>query len=305
MKILVTGGNGMVGKHLKDIMPNAHYLSSSEVDLRDYNNTFNFFNLYQPDAVIHLAAKVGGIKANMQYPVDYLEDNLLINTNTLKASYLNGVKRFIGILSTCAYPDKVEHYPLTEEDLHSGPPALSNLGYGYAKRCLAVQIDAYNEQYDTKYQYLIPSNLYSEYDDKVLNESHFVNSLVNKIFQAKLNGRDQINLLGTGKSLRQVTYALDLAKIIKLVLEKDITESFNVSNPHNYSIYQLVIMALDELRITDLYTTWDFDHKLDGQYRKDVSISKMTKYIGNDFNFTSFREGIKIIHDSISKRYNR
>ena len=105
---------------------------------------------------------------------DYFNDNILINTNTLIASKLYNVKRFIGILSTCIYPDKVDSYPMKENDMFLGPPTPTNFSYGYAKRCLAVQIDSYNKQYNTKYNYLIPCNLYSEYDDfKNENKMHF------------------------------------------------------------------------------------------------------------------------------------
>lgn len=305
MRILVTGGNGMVGKHLQDILPNAYYLSSSECDLRDYNQVDKFLQTRRPDVIIHLAAKVGGIKANLADPVGYFEDNILMNTALLKASYENNVPRFIGVLSTCAYPDVVDSYPMIEEDLHKGPPTESNFGYGYAKRCLAVQIEAYNKQYGTKYQYLIPSNLYSEYDNKLENESHFVNALIHKIIKAEKEGKNEIELWGTGSPLRQCTHALDLAKIIKYIIEEDITESFNVSNYENYSIRHIAKLALSVLGHND----WDIkfiNEKMDGQFRKDVSIDKMVKNIASKqpYKFITLSEGLKQVYDKISTRYN-
>ena len=215
-KIIVTGGSGLVGKHLKEILPNAIYLSSKDCDLTDINKVKWLISSHNPDIVVHLAARVGGIQDNLKYPADYFDDNILINTNIVKVCKEYNVKRFIGILSTCIYPSVVDTYPMKEEDLFIGPPPPSNFSYGYAKRCLAVQIDAYNKQFGTKYNYLIPCNLYGDYDN-MHDESkmHFITALLNKI----RNSKDKtLHLLGTGKPLRQFMYARDLADIIKLLL---------------------------------------------------------------------------------------
>ena len=135
-KILVTGGTGMLGKHLQDIIPNAIYVGKL-YDLTNWITVDKLFLKVKPTHVIHLAAKVGGIQ----------DDNILINTHVLKASHKYNVKRFIGMLSTCVYPDIVSTYPMKEDDLFSGPPTTTNFSYGYAKRCLAVQINAYNRQF--------------------------------------------------------------------------------------------------------------------------------------------------------------
>jgi GDP-L-fucose synthase len=303
-KILVTGGSGIVGKHLQNILPNADYLSSDKCNLKDYQSVLRLMRSNNYTTVIHLAAKVGGIKSNLLDPVGYFEDNLLINTNILKASYKTEVKKFIGILSTCAYPDVVDKYPMTEDDLHKGPPAESNFGYGYAKRCLAVQIEAYNKQYGTKYQYIIPSNLYSEYDDKPENESHFLNSLIHKIIKAEKEGKKEIELWGTGKPLRQFTYAGDLARVISYIINDDLTESFNFSYHGNYSIKDMSIIALNTLGHSD----WNikFIHpELDGQFRKDVSTKKFRSKFEGEFIYTDLEKGVKKVYDKISLRYNQ
>ena len=295
-KILVTGGTGVVGKHLQNIIPNAIYLSSKDCDLTDSNQTKHFFSQHKPDIVIHLAAKVGGIIDNISNPVEYLEDNILINTNVLKYSYIFGAKKFIGILSTCAYPDICDHYPMTENDLHNGPPTLTNLGYGYSKRLMAIQIENYNKQYGTKYQYLIPCNLYSEYDNfENKNKMHFITSLLNKI---KNNKGDQMKFYGTGKSLRQFMYANDLAKIIKYIIDNDINDSFNIAYYENLSINEMInrVLKILDLDIDFIY----LNDNLDGQLRKDVSIDKMKSLIPN-FNFTSFEEGIKLVYNKINE----
>ena len=292
--ILVTGGSGMVGKHLKKILPNAHYISSKDGDLRDPVYVRWLLSSYTPKTVVHLAAKVGGIQENIDKPAEYFDDNILINTNVLKSSYENNVKNFIGVLSTCIYPDKMEKYPMTEDDLFLGPPTPTNFSYGYAKRCLAVQINAYNKQYGTNYNYLIPCNLYSELDNFHHNtKMHFVTALLKKIKESS----GELNLLGTGKPLRQFMYAGDFARIIKKTIDEGITENFNVTFPKNYTINELAEKALGSLK-KDYYIKYS-KPELDGQYRKDVDITKMMRLFP-DFKFTNFEEGVKKVYDKIS-----
>jgi GDP-L-fucose synthase len=251
--------------------------------------------LNPPTHVIHLAAKVGGIQDNIAKPAEYFDDNILINTHILRASLKHKVKRFIGILSTCIYPDfgDLPMYPMLEKDMLLGPPAPTNFEYAYAKRCLAVQIEAYNTQYGTKYNYLTPCNLYSEYDNfDNKNKMHFITALLKKIKMSK----ETLNLLGTGKPLRQFMYAGDFARVIKEVIDKDITDSFNVAPSHNKSINDMAKNTLTYLK-KDLKIKYS-NPELDGQYRKDVSNEKMLTYLPN-FKFTSFEEGIKKVYSKI------
>lgn len=297
MRILVTGGQGMVGKHLQSLLPNAVFLSRSHKsggDLRDPVYVKWLLSSHTPEVVIHLAAKVGGIQDNIKYPATYFDDNILINTNILKYSHQYGVKRFIGILSTCAYPDVVSNYPMYEEDLFKGPPAKSNFSYGYAKRCMAVQIEAYNQQYETNYNYLLPCNLYSEYDNfNNISKMHFVTALLHKI---KTTQNNTIELLGDGTPLRQFMYAGDLARVIKEILDKNITENLNVACPENLSIKEMAEIALNTLGKP--YNISYINPTLNGQYRKDVSTDKLNSLLPN-FQFTPFAEGIKQVYDLI------
>ena len=283
----------MVGKHLKEILPNAIYIGSN-LDLRDWIVVDSLFDKIKPTHVIHLAAKVGGIQENIAKPAEFFDENILMNTHVLKASYKYNVERFIGMLSTCIVPDVAKTYPMKEEDMFLGPPTKTNFSYGYAKRCLAVQIDAYNQQYKTKYNYLIPCNLYSEYDNFENGiKMHYMTALLKKIKDSD----KELNLLGTGKPIRQFMYAGDLARVIKEVIDKDIIESFNVAPDYNYSINEMAEMALNSFNknCKIVYS----NPELDGQYRKDVSSEKL-KNILPDFEFTSLQKGMKIVYDKIS-----
>ena len=276
MKVLVTGGTSTVGKHLQQILPQATYLSSKDCDLTSYEDTLKMFSEIEPDIVIHLAALVGGIQDNINRPVDYLEQNILINLNTIKASHKVGANRLIALASTCIFPDTVERYPMTEEDIFNGAPTPTNFEYAYSKRCMISQIEAYNKQYGTQYCYITPSNLYSELDVHKKEKAHYVAALLDKIIEQERVSGTTIKLLGTGKPLRQFTYAGDIAEILKLMIEQNVTESFNVSNPETHSIGELAQITLQALG----KDTWNIQYtqpELDGQYRKDVSIEKMLK----------------------------
>ena len=289
-KTIVTGGSGMVGQSLKKIMPDAIYLSSKDYNLTSEKHISQLFSEHKPNCIVHLASKVGGIIDNINKPAEYFTDNILMNTNLLDYAYRNGVERFIGMLSTCIYPDKVSSYPMSESDLHLGPPAPTNHSYGYAKRCMAVQIDAFNKQYNTKYQYLTPSNLYGEFD-KFGDNSHFIAALIKKIHVSKKNGDDKIVLFGTGKPLRQFMHSDDLAYVIKYCLDNDIYENMNVATEENLSIKQMAKIALKSCDAESL--TIQFDPKYpDGQFRKDVSIEKLKNIIPN-FKPIDLEEGIR------------
>lgn len=146
MKILVTGGSGLVGKGIKKISNNFNhefiFLSSKDCDLLKYEATYKLFEKEKPDYVIHLAANVGGLFQNMNFKVDMLEKNLLINYNVLKCSHEFKVKKVISCLSTCIFPDKTS-YPINEKMLHDGPSHFSNDSYAYTKKMLEIHSKAY------------------------------------------------------------------------------------------------------------------------------------------------------------------
>jgi GDP-L-fucose synthase len=302
-KILVTGGSGLVGSYLKKYLPNAIYLSSKDFDLTTEDGVKHMYLKHNPDIVIHLAAKVGGILDNINKPAEYYTQNVMMNTLLIDYAKKLNVKRFIGVLSTCIFPDVMETYPMKEEDLHLGPPTITNFSYGYAKRSMAVQIDAYNKQYGTKYQYLTPCNLYGVGDKDHESNSHFITALVKKIFDAKQNNEDSITLYGNGTPLRQFMFAEDFAKVIYEIITNDVYENFNVAGEENLSIKEMANIALQSCGAEHLKIKWDTD-KPNGQHRKDVSTEKL-KSLLPDFSPLKLSEGIKMVynsyHDKISK----
>ena len=125
-KILITGGSGLLGKHLQEVLPTATFISSKDYDLTSEKEVKQMYLDTKPDIVIHLAARVGGIIDSIENPVEFFEENVLMNTFILKYAYINNVKNFIGILSTCIYPDVNHRYPMPEEDMFLGPPPKTN-----------------------------------------------------------------------------------------------------------------------------------------------------------------------------------
>ena len=296
--ILVTGGSGLVGQHLKDIMPDATYIGSKDCDLTDVTQVDALMDFFRPKIVVHLAARVGGIVDNINHPVEYLEENIMMNNNVLKKCHEYKVDKLISILSTCIYPDVVDTYPLKEEDLFNGPPPPDNFSYAMSKRCMATHIDSYVKQYKKKWCYLIPCNLYGEHDKYEEHHSHFVSALIKKIYEAT----DTVEIWGTGKPLRQFMHAEDLARVIVYMIENDIVDNFNVAPNYVYSIEEMTKIGMESCGKGDLEIVYD-STKPDGQYRKDVDSSKLISVM-EGFEFISLEEGIKRVYDNFSQRYN-
>lgn len=297
-KILVTGGSGLVGNHLKELFPDASYISSKDYNLTSESDVKRLCEQGWGH-IVHLAARVGGIIDNMECPLDFIEENLLMNTLLVKYARLNGVPRLTAILSTCIYPDVFERYPLLETNLHSGPPQKTNFAYAVAKRSLAVQIDSANQQYGTAYNYLTPCNLYGDYDRFDERKSHFLTALIGKIVRAERSGDNFINLLGTGKPLRQFMYAGDLARTIEHCIKNDVTASFNVAVDENRTIREIAEITLKACGKENFELRFD-QTSPDGQYRKDVSNSLMKQYLPH-FTFTPLEEGIKKVYEAYKK----
>ena len=293
-KILITGGTGLLGKHLQEIMPSSEniiYISSKDYDLTSEVQVKKMYDDNNPNFVCHMAARVAGILENQNKQYDFLQDNILINSLVIDGAIKSGIKNLIAISSSCAYPDCASSYPMLESQVHESEPTKTNFSYSYAKRLMQVSIDSANLQFGLNYQYLIPCNLYGEYDGFDVRFNHFVSALIKKIHIAKKNGDEKIILFGDGTPLRQFLYAKDLAILIKKCIDDNITESFNVACNDNLSILEMAKIALKSCDAEHLKTEFDTDLP-SGQFRKDISNKKMMS-IFPEFKFTSLEDGIR------------
>lgn len=289
-KILVTGGSGMVGRNLQAHLPNAKYTSSKEFDLTRQNDVQLLMGFFKFHRVVHGAAMVGGLEHNMNYQYEYFWKNNLMNTFMLEQCRAMEVKHLTAILSTCIYPSVAKSYPMTEEMMQEGAPSWSNYGYAIAKRAMASGIECLNRQYGMKYNYIIPCNLYGKFD-KTGGNSHYVAALIKKIHIALTEQKECIELIGDGTPLRQFMLAEDLAKVIALMVEQDVTENFNVATEELYSIDEIARIALRACGAEHLKIKYMNDG-MNGQFRKDCDTAKF-KSLFPGFKFTRLEDGIR------------
>lgn len=298
-KILVTGGSGMVGMALKKILPDAIYISSKEADLREDTSASCVINFHQPDIVIHLAAKVGGVLGNKEKIADFFEENMQINLNVLKYSKECRVKKVISLLSTCIYPDDVK-YPLTEDQIHNGFPHSSNYGYAFAKRSLDIQSRVYREQYGCNFITAVPNNVFGPFDNFHLENSHVIPAMIRKIYEAKLKNKDVI-LWGDGSPLREFTYSEDIAHTILFLLDNyDGATPINIGNNSEISIKTLAETIASVLQYSGKII-WDTS-KPSGQQKKP-SLTKKLMDLGYKHKHIVFEDGIERTCEWFVKNY--
>jgi GDP-L-fucose synthase len=290
--ILVTGAGGLVGSAIESLsyqVPEVISIRRADYDLLRWAHVDAMMNHYRPQAVIHLAAKVGGVKANMAAPATFFMENVTMNTHILEAAKKYDVQRVICFLSTCVFPDPCE-LPLKPSSLHSGPPHPSNYGYAYAKRMLAVQCQSYNQQYGTQFLPVIPCNIYGPNDNFNLENSHVVPALIRKFYEAKRD-RKPVTIWGSGKPLREFIYSRDVARLlINLLDHYESNEPIILSTGQEHSIEELVRAIAVAMNFKgDII--WD-STKPDGQFRKPSDNSPLQALFPG-LKFTSLDEGIR------------
>jgi GDP-L-fucose synthase len=295
-KILVTGGAGFLGSFIAEKLTmergvnseNIRVPRSKEMDLRKWENCVKAVR--GMDIVIHLAAKVGGIGFNRKYPGTLFYDNAIMGIQLMEAARQEGVQKFVAIGTVCAYP-KYTPVPFREEDLWNGYPEETNAPYGIAKKILLVQAQAYREQYDFKAIFLLPVNLYGPRDDFDPERSHVIPALVKKMVDAKLEGKNEVIVWGTGKASREFLYVEDAARGILLATEKyDKPDPVNLGSGEEITIKELVNLVT-ELTGFNGNVIWDTS-KPDGQPRRCLATNRAE----NEFGFkakTDFVKGLK------------
>jgi GDP-L-fucose synthase len=286
-KILITGGNGLVGRSFNgsDFIK----ISTKDGDLKDRNIVKETIQKHNPTGIIHCAAKVGGIMGNINYPGDFYHDNIMMNTNVIEEARKNGIKKLIFFSSTCVFPDKVE-YPLSPEKIHLGPPHNSNYAYAYAKRMGQVQIQAYREQYGVNYFTVIPCNIYGPGDNYDLENGHVIPSLIHKMYLAKQNNTDFV-VWGSGSPLREFIFSEDVAELTMMLYEKyDGVDPVILSTSEEITIKDVVLMIAE---IFEFKGNVIFDSsKPDGQLRKP-SDNSVIKSMFPDYEFTPIETGLR------------
>ena len=297
--ILITGGTGLAGYQLKKMIPDAICIGSN-IDLRDRIAVNSLFEKIKPIKVIHCAAKVGGLGANINYKGEFFYDNIMINTNVIEACRKYDVEKLVCFLSTCIFPDDVE-YPLTEEKIHLGEPHSSNYPYAYAKRMVDVMTRAYRQQYGCNFITVIPNNLFGPNDNYDLESSHVIPAIMRKMHEAKL-GNENVILWGDGSPLREFTYSKDLAEILLFLLEHyDEPEPINVGNTQEYSIKEVAEM-IAEIVGFDGKIVWDTSKPM-GQHRKPSDNSKLIELGWKQENYTDLKKSLTETYKWVILKY--
>ena len=279
MKIYVAGHRGLVGSAIVRAIESDGKHSwigqtRSELDLLNRKAVFEYLAREKPDAVVIAAAKVGGIHANNSYPVEFLSENLQIETNLMDASHAAAIPRLLFLGSSCVYP-KLSPQPIKEEYLLTGELEATNEAYALAKISGLKLIQAYRKQYGHKWISAMPTNMYGPGDNFDLENSHVLPALIRRFHDAKTSGSSSVSLWGTGSPKREFLHADDLGRACLFLLENyDDNVAINVGVGQDISIKELAEL----IRTTVGYqgdVTWD-SSKPDGTPRKLLDVSLIT-----------------------------
>ena len=293
-RILVTGGAGFLGKHLVQALRKRGSTEivvprRSQYDLTREAAVERLYREAQPEVVIHLAAAVGGIGANLETPGRFLYENLLMGALLMEYGRRAGVQKFVSVGTICAYP-KFTPVPFREEDLWNGYPDETNAPYGMAKKMLLVQGQAYRQQYGFNSIYLLPVNLYGPGGQFDLESSHVIPALIWKCLEAVERGESEIVCWGDGTPTREFLYVEECAKAIILATEQyDGAEPVNIGAGFEISIKELVEL-IAELVGFHGRIVWDTT-KPNGQPRRMLDISRAWNLFGFRAKI-DFRDGL-------------
>ena len=299
MKILITGGSGMVGKNVLAILSNLdHELlfpNSTQLDLTNFKETIKYLKKNKPDFIIHSAGYVGGIQANMSHPVDFLVNNLDIGRNIVFASYQVGIKKVLNLGSSCMYPRNAPN-PLSEEMILNGKLEPTNEGYALAK-IVTARLCEYIHRENSNFQYktMIPCNIYGYYDNFDPDWSHLIPAIIRKLHQANMMEEKEVEIWGDGNARREFMYANDLANAILYSLNNfdEMPFILNIGIGKDYSIKEYYSIIADIIGFKG-----KFKHNLEkpvGMPQKLVSIEKQT--IWGWKPTTKLRDGIQKTYD--------
>ena len=303
-KIYVAGHRGLVGSAIVRNLEakgytNIVYRTHKELDLTNQADVQAFFKEEQPEYVILAAAKVGGIHANNTYPADFIYDNLMIQNNVIKAAHDYKVKKLLFLGSTCIYP-KMAPQPIREEYLLTGALEETNEAYAVAKIAGLEMCKFFKRQYGDNFISCMPTNLYGPNDNFDLQSSHVLPALIRKFHEAKVNGRDTVEVWGTGTPLREFIYVDDMADACVFLMENyDGEQHVNIGTGEEVSIRQLAETVKEVVGFEgELVFNTDMP---DGTPRKLTTVDKLHG-LGWKHK-TSLNEGIKLAYNWFLKEY--
>lgn len=277
-KIYIAGHNGLVGSSLVNRLYELGYKNlilrnRGQLNLKDRSKVFNFFMKHQPDYVFLAAAKVGGILANDTHPVDFIMDNLSIEMNVIECSYISSVKKLLFLGSSCIYPRDCKQ-PIKEEYLLTGPLEKTNEQYAIAKIAGIKMCQAYNKQYKKKFISVMPTNLYGQGDHFDLETSHVLPALIRKFHDAKVSGKEEVVIWGTGSPKREFLYVEDLSDAcIYLMCNYNSSEVINIGTGEDISIKNVAKLVSDVVGFCGKIV-YD-SSKPNGTPRKLLNVSKL------------------------------
>ena len=280
-KIFIAGHNGMLGSSIFRKLRNKGYnniivVNKKNLDLRNQNSVEKFFKKKKPDVVIVAAAKVGGIKANIENPANFINDNLQIQTNLISSSHTHNVEKLILFGSSCIYPKNLNK-PIKESQLMTGVLEKTNESYAVAKIAGIKMIESFNKQYNRNYICLMPCNLFGPNDNYDLENSHFIPALIKKIYLASEKNKI-VKLWGTGKPLREVLHVDEVADACEFFLRKKINKTLiNVGSNIEMTIKEYANFIKKKID-PKILIKFNNDKKLDGVMRKKLNLSLANQY---------------------------
>ena len=280
-KIFIAGHKGMLGSAILRVLKRKGYknlliIDKKKLDLRNQISVKKYLKLKRPDAIVIAAAKVGGIKANVDYPASFIRDNLQIQTNLISSGYDTNVKKLILFGSSCIYPKDLKR-PIKESQILTGALESTNESYSVAKIAGVKMIEAFNKQFKTNYICLMPCNLFGPNDNYDLKNSHFLPALIRKISIASKKNKI-VKLWGTGKPLREILYVDEVAEACEYFLKKKTNTSLvNIGSPVEMTIKEYALKVKKKIN-SKVLIKFDNNIKLDGVKRKKLDISLAARY---------------------------